>query len=74
MGVTLPALVTSKLTFDTRSNKLVAGEQAIVFNVEQKRGEAWEWTMLSIDRPRFITHVFTSPPERVFKSWLILAA
>ena len=74
--ISLPVLVTADLTFDTRSLMLVKGELAIVLEIEPRDGEGdgwnkWEWTLMSVDRPRIIKHTFCSRPERVFKSWLI---
>ena len=70
----LPILVTAKLTFDSWSDKLTEGESAIVFEVEEIDGGAWDWQMMSVDNPRLIKHTFHAPPHRVFKSWLIPAA
>lgn len=67
----LPVLVTSQLTFDTGSDKLVKGESAIVYAIEDEGwGGGGVWLMLSIDRPRLIRHHFTSRPEQVLKRWL----
>ena len=65
----LPVLVTSQLTFDTGSDKLVKGESAIVYGYEEGAGGVW-WLMLSIDRPRLIRHYFSQAPVTVFKRWL----
>lgn len=67
----LPVLVTSQLTFDTGSDKLVKGESAIVYGLEEgPGGVGYYWMMLSIDRPRLIRHYFSPHPERVLKRWL----
>ena len=66
----VPVLVTSLLTFDSRSDKLREGESAIVYSIEEESEDTWVWSMLSVDRPRVIVHRFHSKPARVFKSWL----
>lgn len=67
----LPVLVTSQLTFDTGSDKLVKGESAIVIALEDEEwGGGGVWVMLSIDRPRIIRHHFHQAPPQVLKRWL----
>jgi len=67
----LPVLVTSTLTFDTDSDKLVKGESAIVYAIEDgSGGHGKYWHMMSVDRPRLIRHYFGPHPDQVFKNWL----
>ncbi len=67
----LPLLVSSRLTFDTASEKLVAGETAILIAIEDEEwGGGGVWVMMSIDRPRLIRHHFHQRPEQVLKRWL----
>lgn len=69
--ITLPALVTATLSFDTWSDKLTKGESAIVYEVEEyDDGARCSFVMMSIDRPRLIRHYFASRPEQVLKRWL----
>lgn len=64
-------IVTSQLTFDTGSDKLVKGESAIVIALEDEEwGGGGVWVMLSIDRPRIIRHHFHQAPTQVLKRWL----